>query len=572
MSLRAEKPFPAGEVAELLAHLLDRMLGGLAPEGSEARPPSILLRDQLTGERAVADVLEHLLHRGLHVVVDEHLAASQVAVLGDVGDRMSHVREAALVDQVDDQLHLVDALVVGDLGLVAGLDERLEACLHEGADTSAEHRLLSEQVALGLLGEARPEHPGPAAADRGPVGESEVESIAACVLRDGDEARRARPRLEDLAHAMPGALGGDHDHVVAGAGRDLAEVHGEAMGEEHRGAGFEVGLDLALVDALLHVVGKEDRDELCALHSCGDGFHREPGFLRGAPRIAPETQPDLDLHAGVAQVERMGMALAAIADDGHFAVEQIEIAVAVDLCHDFLSLAENVLTPGGARRRGTGQADAARARKLLQAVRAHELLEGVELLRRADDLENDRVRPEVGDPRTEDLGEGEELAAPLRRRIDFEQGELALARLARLELVDAQDVHELVHLLLDLLERLLGTLDPERYARDVLTFRRAHREALYVEAAAGEHVRDARERAGAVLDQHGERVRHASTTSSSASNSMTSSAAAPAGIIGKHFSSGSTRASTTAVRPHVSASSSAGSRSSSDETVNPAAP
>ncbi len=56
----AEEALPAGEVAELLSDLLDGMLGGDAPEGSEARPPSILLRDQLTGERAVADVLEQL--------------------------------------------------------------------------------------------------------------------------------------------------------------------------------------------------------------------------------------------------------------------------------------------------------------------------------------------------------------------------------------------------------------------------------------------------------------------------------------------------------------------------------
>ena len=47
---------------------------------------------------------------------------------------------------------------------------------------------------------------------------------------------------------------------------------------------------------------------------------------------------------------------------------------------------------------------------------------------------------------------------------------------------------------------------------------------------------------------------------------------APAGIIGKHCSRGSTRQSTTAVRPSASASASAGSSSSSAETVKPAAP
>src|SRR5262245_14141898 len=148
MGLLAEEALPTGEVAELLADLLDGMLGGHTPEGSEAWPPRILLRDQLTGERAVADVLEHLLHRRLHVLVDDDLATGEVAVLGDVGDRMPHVREATLVDQVDDELHLVDAPVVGDLGLIAGVHECLEAGLHQRADASAENGLLTEEVAL----------------------------------------------------------------------------------------------------------------------------------------------------------------------------------------------------------------------------------------------------------------------------------------------------------------------------------------------------------------------------------------------------------------------------------------
>jgi hypothetical protein len=52
MGFRAEEAFTSGEIAELLSDLLDGMLGGHAPQGSEARPPSILLRDQLAGERA----------------------------------------------------------------------------------------------------------------------------------------------------------------------------------------------------------------------------------------------------------------------------------------------------------------------------------------------------------------------------------------------------------------------------------------------------------------------------------------------------------------------------------------
>src|SRR5438270_5770960 len=101
---------------------------------------------------------------------------------------------------------------------------------------------------------------------------------------------------------------------------------------------------------------------------------------------------------------------------------------------------------------------------------------------------------------------------------------------------------------------------------------RADGEALDVEPAAREHARDPRQRARLVLDQDRQGVLHAVTASAPSSNSTTSSAAAPAGIIGKQCSLGSTRASTTAVPPQASASASASSRSSSSSTVNPSAP
>ena len=58
-----------------------------------------------------------------------------------------------------------------------------------------------------------------------------------------------------------------------------------------------------------------------------------PGRLRLAPRGRPLAEADLDLDAGVAQVERMGVALAPVADDRNLAVEEAEVAVAENRCH-----------------------------------------------------------------------------------------------------------------------------------------------------------------------------------------------------------------------------------------------
>ena len=242
------------------------------------------------------------------------------------------------------------------------------------------------------------------------------------------------------------------------------------------------------------------------------------------------------------------------------------------VCHESSFLSGGRAGGGGAVRGCPREPDPPGAGELVEAVRAQELLEGLELLRRADDLEDHRSGPRSATRASKTLGEGHQLARAGSGGRDPDERELALDRLAGLERRDAEDVDELVHLLLDLLERVLAAQSTrERDAGDVVALGRPDREALDVEAPPGEHVRDPRERAGLVLDEDGDGVRHACTVSSS-ENSITSVAAAPAGIIGKHFSSGSVRASTTAVRPQEIASSRTLSRSSSDSTVKPAAP
>ena len=123
--------------------------------------------------------------------VIDALAARVVAVLGGVGDREAHAGEALLVHQVDDQLELVQALEVGHLGVVAGLDERLEAGLHERRGAAAEHGLLAEEVGLGLVLEGRLDHAAARAADALGVGERERARVAGRVLL---RSRRGRAR------------------------------------------------------------------------------------------------------------------------------------------------------------------------------------------------------------------------------------------------------------------------------------------------------------------------------------------------------------------------------------------
>ena len=137
---------------------------------------------------------------------DDARAARQVAVLGGVADELVHLGEAALVQQVDDQLQLVQALVVGDLGLIAGLDQRLEALHHQLGRATAQHRLLAEQIRLGLLGKGRLEHAAARAADAVRVGERLGVRLAGGILRHGDQTRHAAALLVLAAHQAARAL------------------------------------------------------------------------------------------------------------------------------------------------------------------------------------------------------------------------------------------------------------------------------------------------------------------------------------------------------------------------------
>src|SRR5882724_9497004 len=150
---------PAHQRAELRADLLDLLsLLGLAAleEGGLA---AVELLDQLAGEGAVLDLAEDLAHLLAGGLVDQPRAAGVAAELGGIRHRPVHLGNAALVHEVHDQLHLVQALEVRGLRLVAGLDEGGEPGLDQLGDAAAEHDLLAEQVSLGLLGEGGLEHP-----------------------------------------------------------------------------------------------------------------------------------------------------------------------------------------------------------------------------------------------------------------------------------------------------------------------------------------------------------------------------------------------------------------------------
>ena len=212
------------------------------------------------------------------------------------------------------------ALEVRELLGVARLGQGLEAGLDELDETAAEHGLLAEEVLLGLLGESRLDDAGAGAADAPAVGQRDVPGVAGGVLLHAREVGHAGALGELATDDVARALGGAHDDVDVLGGLDVAVVDVEAVREGEGVAGLEVVLDVLLVDLGLSLVGGEDHDDVRLL---GGGVHVDDleaglaGLLGGLGALA---EADADVAAGVHEVQRVGVALGAVADDGDLLV------------------------------------------------------------------------------------------------------------------------------------------------------------------------------------------------------------------------------------------------------------
>ena len=162
------------------------------------------------------------------------------------------------------------------------------------------------------------------------VGEHQVAGVAAGVLVDGHQAGDAAALLVLAADQVAGALRGDHADVDARRRLDLVEVDREAVGEHEQVAvGDPVG-DLRVPDLGLLLVGEQDHHDVAAAGGVGDVEHLEAGGLGLRAAGGVGAQPDDDVDAGVLQVERVGVALRAVAEDRDgLALEGREVGVVV---------------------------------------------------------------------------------------------------------------------------------------------------------------------------------------------------------------------------------------------------
>src|SRR6266496_6057808 len=94
---------------------------------SEILPAALVLFHPFACERSTLDIGKDLFHGSACLVADNLWPARQVTILSRIRNRIAHPGESTFVDEIDDQLHFVDALEVCDLRLISGFDQSFKA-------------------------------------------------------------------------------------------------------------------------------------------------------------------------------------------------------------------------------------------------------------------------------------------------------------------------------------------------------------------------------------------------------------------------------------------------------------
>lgn len=205
--------------------------------------------------------------------------------------------------------------VIGDFRLITSFHQHFETGLHQRGRTTAQHRLLAEQIGFGLFLEGGLDDVGARAAQAASVRERELLGLATGVLVDRIDARHAAADFIFATYQCARALRRDQHHVQIRARLDHVEMHVQAVREQQAGALLHVRRNDLFVELLLHHVRGQHRDQISGLYRFGRRNDGEAiGLGLGFGR-ATGAQANGDVEAGIAQVQRMRAALAAVADD-----------------------------------------------------------------------------------------------------------------------------------------------------------------------------------------------------------------------------------------------------------------
>ena len=182
-------------------------------------------------------------------------------------------------------------LEVGELWVVASLNQCLPRALHELRGAAAEHRLLTEEIALSLILERGLHDAGARAAESVGVRHDASTCGAGCLLPNGEECRHAAARNVDGSHEVAWPLRRNHPHVRPLGRLDATEMNIESVGKQEQRTLLQVASDLGVVERLLRRVGRGNHHDVGALRclSGGENLKAVSGGNGAALRTLLET-------------------------------------------------------------------------------------------------------------------------------------------------------------------------------------------------------------------------------------------------------------------------------------------
>ena len=311
------------------------MTAAFSQEMSAAGSP--VFQQPVFGKGAVLDFRQGFLHGGAGLVGHDLLAGMIIAVFRSIADGMTHLRHAAFIAEVNDQFHFMEAFEVRDFRLIACFNQRVEAGFHQCADAAAQYALLAEQVGLGFFLEGGLDNACAGAADAAGIRQGHVKAFAGSILIHRKYIGNAGAFRKYAANQMAGALRGNHEYVYVCCRDDLFEMNIEAMGKSQGAAGFQVRRNLALVNVSLFFVRDQDHGDVSPFNRFADGHNLQARCFRFCRGFGTFVQANHYFQAAVTQVQRMGVALAAVTDDRNFFTLNripVYILIIIHFCHD----------------------------------------------------------------------------------------------------------------------------------------------------------------------------------------------------------------------------------------------
>ena len=294
--------------------------------------------NELRCKGTVLNVGKDLLHSLLHFRSNDLRSGYIIAVLSCVGDGVAHAGKSGLIDQINDELHLVDALKVCITGIIACLAKGLEACLHQGTYAAAQNSLLAEEVGLSLGLKGGLKDTCACAADGCTVCKSLLQCLSGSILLYCNQHRSSLACLVLGTNGMSGSLGSDHGNIHICRRNDELVVDVEAVGEHQHITGLEVRLYVLLIHISLQLVIDQDHDDIGLLYSLSGGKNLQSLCLCLCLGLGALVQTNHYITSGILQIQCVCMALGAITNHTDLlSLEKREITIFLIknscLCH-----------------------------------------------------------------------------------------------------------------------------------------------------------------------------------------------------------------------------------------------